>query len=157
MPDRAFWPVATNRTLAPSRAQHCSWRSWTALERFDARRRCTAGPRRARSAVQGSFPFLPPSACLILSIMSSIEMSLTLGNCFWSSSLTSAGLAAKSGRAARIALAISVGDVQVGQFLLEVAARRRRRAAAPPSSSPSSRSQMRNAGTGVIARAARPT
>ena len=73
---------------------------------------------------QGSFPFLPPSVSLIFSIRSSVEMSLTLGNCFWSRSLTSAGFPAKSGRSARIALAIGVGDVEVRQLLLEVAPRR---------------------------------
>ena len=30
----------------------------------------------------GQFPFLPPKTCLIFSIMSSTEMSSTLGNCF---------------------------------------------------------------------------
>ena len=62
---------------------------------------------------QGSLPFLVPTACLILAIISSIEMSAFSGNCFSSRSLTSPGFPAKSGPSRQDRLGDGVGDVEV--------------------------------------------
>jgi hypothetical protein len=60
-----------NRKLAPSRAQHCSLTSCTALDRLaSSLMYCWTSSR--MQTVNGSFPFLP-TACMILSIMSSID------------------------------------------------------------------------------------